>query len=59
MANYWLVKSEPSCYSIDDFARDGALVDVFICAVDRCLYEAKRGGRAHVVVAEPIITACS
>src|SRR6185437_1538302 len=23
MANYWLVKSEPSCYSIDDLARDG------------------------------------
>jgi predicted RNA-binding protein with PUA-like domain len=23
MAHYWLVKSEPSCYSIDDLARDG------------------------------------
>lgn len=21
--NYWLLKSEPDCYSIDDFARDG------------------------------------
>lgn len=24
MSNYWLVKSEPSCYSIDDLARDGS-----------------------------------
>jgi predicted RNA-binding protein with PUA-like domain len=23
MSQYWLVKSEPSCYSIDDLARDG------------------------------------
>jgi predicted RNA-binding protein with PUA-like domain len=23
MAQYWLVKSEPDCYSIDDLARDG------------------------------------
>jgi predicted RNA-binding protein with PUA-like domain len=24
MAKHWLVKSEPSCYSIDDLARDGS-----------------------------------
>jgi predicted RNA-binding protein with PUA-like domain len=24
MANYWLVKSEPTCYSIDELAQDGS-----------------------------------
>jgi len=24
MSNYWLVKSEPDCYSIDDLQRDGS-----------------------------------
>ncbi len=39
---------------ISSFPSDGATVDALIRAADRRLYEAKRGGRAHVVSAGDI-----
>ena len=39
---------------ISTFPRDGASVDALIRAADMRLYQAKRGGRAHVVIAEAI-----
>jgi diguanylate cyclase (GGDEF)-like protein len=39
---------------ISSFPSDGATVDALIRAADRRLYEAKRTGRAHVVVAETV-----
>jgi diguanylate cyclase (GGDEF)-like protein len=39
---------------ISSFPADGATVDALIRAADRRLYDAKRGGRAHVVVGEAV-----